>query len=240
MKKTFFIADVHLDRAFPGREELMCAFLNMVGAENADLYILGDLFDFWANNKAVISANRKVLSLMRELTKHGSRVYILIGNRDLLLNQKNLSPFGIVFLGEQATIQLDHKNIFLTHGHLLCTLDIKFQKYKNRVWPLYRVLDKILPGPVENYLAKQFILKSKQVIHAQDPACFQFSQDAIRKHFQQGHDVIMCGHSHSAKTERFGDKHLYVLPAWDQHTGGYVLHYNGTFSLCNFPAAALA
>lgn len=240
MKKTYFIADVHLDSSFSEREQLILAFLKMVGSENGDLYVLGDLFDFWANNKAVLAANRKVLTLMRELTDHGSRIYILIGNRDLLLNQKILSPFGIVFLGEKATIRLDNKNIFLTHGHLLCTRDIKFQNYKNRVWPLYRFFDKILPGPAENYLAKKFILKSKQVIHAQDPACFRFSQDAITECFQQGIDVIICGHSHKRMTEGFGDKLFYALPAWDQHTGGYALNYNGAFSLCDFPAPSLS
>jgi UDP-2,3-diacylglucosamine hydrolase len=240
MKKTFFVADVHLDSTVPGREQLFLDFLKMVGSENGDLYVLGDLFDFWANNKAVLAANRNVLSRMRELTARGSGIYILIGNRDLLLNQKILLPFGIVFLGEQATIRLDNKNIFLTHGYLLCTLDIKFQKYKNRVWPLYRMLDKILPGPVENYLAKKFILKSKQIICAQDQARFQFSQDAIKDCFGQGNDVIMCGHSHKHMDESFGDKKFYALPAWDEHRGGYVRHYNGVFSLCNFPAPHLS
>ena len=240
MKKTFFIADVHLDSTFPDREQLILSFLKMVGSENGDLYILGDLFDFWANNKAVLGANRNVLTMMRELTEGGSKIYMLIGNRDLLLNQKILSPLGIVFLGEKATIRLDNKNIFLTHGHLLCTLDIKFQKYKNRVWPLYRFFDKILPGPVENYLAKKFILKSKRVINAQDPSCLRFSQDAIMDCFQQGNDVIICGHSHNPLTEKFGDKHFFALPAWDQHAGGYVLHYNEAFSLCYFPASSLS
>jgi UDP-2,3-diacylglucosamine hydrolase len=164
----------------------------------------------------------------------------LIGNRDLLLNQKILSPFGIVFLGEKTTIRLNDKNIFLTHGHQFCTRDIKFQKYKNRTWPLYRFFDKILPGPVENYLAKKFILKSKQVINSQDPSRFQFSLDAIMDCFQQGNDVIICGHAHNRMTERFGDKYFYALPAWDQHRGGYVLYDNGAFSLCDFPVPSLA
>jgi UDP-2,3-diacylglucosamine hydrolase len=236
MKKTFFVADVHLDSAFPGREQLFLDFLKLVGSESADLYVLGDLFDFWANNKAILAANRPVLTRMRELTEQGSRVYILIGNRDLLLNQKILSPFGILFLGEMASIRLDNKNIFLTHGYLLCTLDIKFQKYKNRVWPLYRIFDKILPGPAENYLARKFILKSKQVIHAQEQSRFQFSHAAIMDCFQQGNDIIMCGHSHKRLAESYGDKTFYALPAWDNHRGGYVLHYNGVFSLCDFPA----
>ncbi len=234
MKKTYFIADVHLNSADPEHEALFLSFLTMVGSVQGDLYVLGDLFDYWANNKAVIAANSAVLTCMKRLTDRGSLVYVLPGNRDFLLNQNILSRYGIGFLGEQATIRLDDKNIFLTHGHLLCTLDIKFQRYKKRVWPVFRLLDKITPGLIENYLAKKFILKSKQVITSQNPARFQFSRTAINHCFQQGHDVIICGHAHNSMLERFGDKFFYALPAWNSQTGGYVLHYQGSFSLCDF------
>lgn len=237
MKKTYFIADVHLNSAFSDHEKLFLSFLTMIGAEQGDLYVLGDLFDFWANNKAVIAANRRVLDRMKQLTDHDSRIYLLIGNRDLLINQKVLSQFGIVFLGEQITIRLDDKNVFLTHGHLLCTLDIKFQRYKKRVWPLFRFFDKIMPGPIENYLAQKFILKSKKVITSQNPARFQFSRTAIKDCFQHGHDIIICGHAHNSMMERFGEKIFYALPAWNKHKGGYVLNYKGLFSLCEFPSA---
>jgi len=231
MKQTFFIADVHLDRAYPERKKMLLSFLNMLHTSGGDLYILGDFFDFWATNKAVLHDNQEVLSRLKELTARGSKIYMLIGNRDILLQQKALTPFGITFLGERATITLDTKKIFLTHGHELCTMDVKFQRYKKSAWPIYRFLDKILPGWIENYLAGKFIITSKKVIHSQDQSRFQFSTAVVAELFGRGVDVIICGHAHKAAAKTFDEKLFYTLPAWDRDSGGYLQYHEGTFAL---------
>ena len=236
MKQAFFIADVHLDREYPGRKELLLSFLQMLRSAGGDLYILGDFFDFWANNKIVLKDNLAVLSVLQEIAARGSKIYMLIGNRDLLLQQKALTPFGITLLGEEATIMLDHKMIFLTHGHSLCTGDVRFQRYKKRVWPLYRFLDRILPGWIENYLAGKFIITSKKVIQSQAQSRFQFSPSALASCFNRGVDVIICGHAHRAATETFDGKLFYTLPAWDCGSGGYLCYQQGAFSLHDVPA----
>ncbi len=234
MKKTFFIADVHLDSEYPDRAQLIFYFLNMVRNAGGDLYILGDFFDFWANNRTVLQSNRAVLERMKEITVHGCRVCMMTGNRDLLLSQKALAPFGIEFLGEEVKMVIDGKIFFLTHGYSLCTMDTKFQRYKNIIWPVYKFLDKILPGPIENYLARKFILKSKQVINAQDQSRFQFSSAAIQSQLSSGIDIVICGHAHKAINEAFGEKHFYALPSWDQGAGGYLLCHNGTCTFMEF------
>jgi len=236
MRQTFFIADVHLDREYPERKELLLSFLPVLRSAGGDLYILGDFFDFWANNKIVLKDNHEVLLLLKELSERGSKIYMLIGNRDLLLQQRALTPFGITLLGEEATIMLDNKMIFLTHGHSLCTGDVRFQRYKKRVWPLYRFFDRILPGWIENYLAEKFIITSKKVIQSQAQSRFQFSPSALAGCFNRGVDVIICGHAHRAATETFDGKLFYTLPAWDCGSGGYLRYQQGVFSLHDVPA----
>ncbi|MCX5895912.1 MAG: metallophosphoesterase [Proteobacteria bacterium] len=235
MKITFFIADVHLDTRHPERKDLIISFLKMVCAEKADLYILGDFFDYWANNRAVLRDNREVLQLMKDAAAQDSLVCMLIGNRDLLLSHKALAPFGIKFLGEEAEVTIDGKKIYLTHGHSLCTRDARFQRYKKIAWPVYRLLDAILPGAIENYLAGKFILKSKQVIYAQDQSRFQFSEEAINAYFMNGMDAVICGHAHKTVIHKWGEKCFYALPAWDQGKGGYLLLQNGIFRFNEFP-----
>jgi UDP-2,3-diacylglucosamine hydrolase len=231
MRQAFFIADVHLDQKYPERKELLLSFLAMLRTAGGDLYILGDFFDFWANNKIVLRDNHAVLSLLKELSERSSKIYMIAGNRDLLLQQKALTPFGITLLGEEATILLDNTMIFLTHGHSLCTGDIRFQRYKKSVWPLYRFLDRILPGWIENYLAGKFIIASKKVIQSQAQSRFQFSPEALAGCFNRGVDVIICGHAHQAAAETYNGKFFYTLPAWDSGSGGYLRYQQGIFSL---------
>ena len=87
-RKTYFIADVHLSMGPDPKKKLILSFLDRLIEQRADLYILGDFFDFWANNKDVFRFHSEVLSKLSTLTSGGSKVVFLIGNRDFLLSEK--------------------------------------------------------------------------------------------------------------------------------------------------------
>ncbi len=231
-RESYFIADVHLQRNEVGKRQLFFSFLERVGARGADLYILGDLFDYWANNRAVIHDYRDVLDALRSLARGGSKVSFLLGNRDLLLGQKVLSRCGVAFLGERAQVMLQGKRIMLTHGHLLLTNDVHFQRYRRTAWPIYRMLDAVLPGWLENRLARRFMLRSKQVIEAQAPWRFEFPDDTIRRIFAGGADMIICGHTHSPLVREYDCKNTFVvLPCWSAETGGYLCLKDGMYEV---------
>jgi UDP-2,3-diacylglucosamine hydrolase len=233
---VYFIADVHLEGNDTDKRSLFLSFLEMVKERKGNLYILGDLFDYWANNRRVMKDNKTVLNALGELSHLGSQVGFLIGNRDLLLGKKVLSRYGIDALGENRVIELQGKSILLTHGHLLCTDDVSFQKYRKRMWPFYRMLDALLPGCIENTLARLFIQRSKQVIGAQEAWRFQFSDDVIEAAFQRGIDMIICGHAHKPTVRHFdGDRSFIVLPHWTSRSGGYLYMKDGAFQVRAFP-----
>lgn len=233
---VYFIADVHLEGNDADKRSLFLSFLEMVQQRQGNLYILGDLFDYWANNRRVLKDNKTVLDALGELSRQGSRVGFLIGNRDLLLGEKVLSRYGIDALGESRVIDLQGKSILLTHGHLLCTDDVTFQKYRKRMWPLYRILDALLPGCIENALARLFIQRSKQVIGAQESWRFQFSDKVIAATFKRGIDMIICGHAHKPTVKHFdGDRSFIVLPHWTSCSGGYGYMKDGAFQVRAFP-----
>ncbi|TNH00023.1 UDP-2,3-diacylglucosamine hydrolase, partial [Pasteurellaceae bacterium Phil31] len=47
MKKTYFIADLHLSENLPHLTALFEQFMQTEAIKGEALYILGDLFDFW-------------------------------------------------------------------------------------------------------------------------------------------------------------------------------------------------
>ena len=238
--KIYFIADVHLERDDFKKKDLFLAFVEMVKSNGGDLFILGDLFDYWANNRRVMQDNQTIFDALSGLTRNGSKVGFLIGNRDLLLREKVLSRYGIDFLGESKKIVLQGKTLLLTHGHLLYTKDVEFQRYRKTKWPIYRMLDLVLPGCIENALAKRFILKSKQVIDSQESWRLQFSEETIKEAFNQGIEVIVCGHSHQSMIKEYdGGKHFIVLPYWNNAKGGYLCMENGGFKLEDFKSNEL-
>jgi UDP-2,3-diacylglucosamine hydrolase len=234
--ESYVVADVHLERDDADKRSLFLSFLDMVKQRKGNLYILGDLFDYWANNRRVMKDNKTVLDALGELSRQGSQVGFLVGNRDFLLGEKVLSRYGIDALGESRVIDLQGKHILLTHGHLLCTDDVSFQKYRKRMWPLYRILDALLPGCIENALARLFIQRSKQVIEAQESWRFQFSDNVIEAAFKRGTDMIICGHAHKPTVRHFdGDRSFIVLPHWTCRSGGYLYMKDGAFQVRALP-----
>lgn len=236
MEKTFFIADIHLSTDNSERKRLITAFLDRVLSERGDLYILGDLFDFWANNRRLVKSHQDVFLKLQKLSASNSRVGLLFGNRDFLISRNVLASFGIDFLGEEAEISVGTRRLFLAHGHTLCLSDTQFLNYKKKIWPFFRALDRFLPGIIENHIAKLFIQQSKKVIESQDQSRFQFTRPAIDDLFKSGIDAVICGHTHKQEYFVSGAKCFYALPSWDDGKGHYLLHQDGIFSMHEFTA----
>ena len=233
MSRTLFLADVHL-QANNAQQQLFLTFLDRQLSPGDRLYILGDLFDYWANNATVYQAYGRVFERLQHLTRSGIRAGLLIGNRDFLLRRSMLERFGISYLGEEAAVTLEGKKFFLAHGHTLCLSDTQFLQYRSRMWPFFRALDLLLPGCIENYLAARFQQQSKKVIQAQDPSHFQFTRSAIEEKFQAGYDYVICGHTHQPETFRSGEHCFHALPAWEGSSGSYLEFADGKMQLHNF------
>jgi UDP-2,3-diacylglucosamine hydrolase len=235
MAGTYFVADVHLNMNNIHQKKLFSAFLDQVNS--GSLYIIGDLFDFWANNKTVYAAHSWVFDKLRSTITRGCTVGLLSGNRDFLLRKKPVERVGIRYLGEEALVEIDGKSFFLAHGHTLCLSDTQFLQYRARMWPLFKLADRILPGCIENYLADKFMMQSKKVIQAQDPARFRFTRDAIENKFNNGIDYVICGHTHQQESFQSGKHIFHALPAWDKKSGYYLHYENDVFTLKNYKPA---
>lgn len=235
MNGAIFVADVHLNINNRAQKNLFCAFLDQVSSSS--LYIIGDLFDFWANNKAVASAHTWVFDAVRSLISRGCTVGLLTGNRDFLLRRKFVESVGMRFLGEEATVAIDGKSFFLAHGHTLCLADRQFLNYRARMWPVFKMADRVLPGWIENYLAGKFMKQSKKVIQAQNPSRFRFTRKAIEKKFTDGADYVICGHTHQPETFQSGTHIFHALPAWDEKSGYYLHYEHDVFTLKRFTCA---
>ncbi len=226
---TVFTSDLHLGPDNHQRKRLADSFFACALQQRCSVYILGDLFDFWANNRALIHAFAGLFHTLQAISSSGGTVGFVFGNRDFLMRPATLLRFGIRHLGEEAVITLDGNKICISHGHMLCLNDTHFLSYRAGKWPLFRFLDLVLPGSVENYIAKKFILKSKAVIKRQDQSRFDFTMDEIDRRLTSGADIVICGHRHESITDVRENGSFYALPAWSDHEAPYLLYENGCF-----------
>lgn len=234
MQRILFIADVHLTAGNARQRQLLSAFLDRCLFPGDALYIIGDLFDYWANNAAVRQAHAWVFEKLSRICATGSRVGLLIGNRDFLLRKSMVERYGVMLLDEEAAVEADGKKFLLAHGHTLCLSDTRFLRYRARMWPLFRALDRVLPGCIENYLAQRFQKRSKKVIEAQEPARFLFTRSAIEEKFRSGFDYVICGHTHRQETFCTGHHCFHALPAWEAASAHYLEFNDGQLKLHRF------
>lgn len=87
MKKTFFIADLHLSENRPHLTELFVHFMQTQAPQAEKLYILGDLFDFWIGDDEQSALIETVQQQILQLTQKGISCYFIHGNRDFLLGK---------------------------------------------------------------------------------------------------------------------------------------------------------
>lgn len=237
MPDTFFVADVHLGLDNKLRQQTFVDFIEHVRSCSGNLYILGDFFDFWANNRAMRHAMLPVLKALQRLSASGATIGFVYGNRDFLAGPAALEPFGITCLGEQADISLGDLQTHITHGYSFCRNDTSFLVYKTYIWPVWGLLDRLLPGRLANYIVRRFILKEKSSVSEQDKIRFQFTPAAIDVHFKRGIDVVICGHTHDEEEFSVGPNSFYSLGCWEDTAGPYLVHRAGRFTRATFSPA---
>ncbi|MFQ5645628.1 MAG: UDP-2,3-diacylglucosamine diphosphatase [bacterium] len=225
MSQLRVVADVHLDtEKAPERTAFFLSFLGRVAEEGGSLYLLGDLFAFWANNKRLFRQYKPLFDCLKKLTASGVKVSFLPGNRDFLLADEFLAGLGIETPGNECFLKLPPGRFYLTHGDELCSDDLAYRRYKETWWPRFRMLDRLVPGKMEIWLARRFMARSKQVIEKQPGLDLKLSEAALNKVFEQGADFIVCGHTHIPEDRRLGEnRRLIVLPPWQDSQGSYLL-----------------
>lgn len=131
--RTVFASDTHLAPERPRQIANFTALLGSVRAWRADLYLLGDIVEFWPGDDDDAPLHRDLVARLTQLTAAGCRVRVAHGNRDFLLGERFCAATGAELLDDYALIELGGERTLLMHGDLLCTRDIKYQEFRRYV-----------------------------------------------------------------------------------------------------------
>ena len=131
---TLFISDLHLAACHPHSMAAFRRFIARAAAQAEALYILGDLFDYWAGDDDMQDEfHQQVIAAMRSLAGNGTRVYLMQGNRDLLMGETLAEACNARLLTDPTLIELYGKPTLLSHGDTLCTDDVEYQRFRIQV-----------------------------------------------------------------------------------------------------------
>jgi len=164
----------------------------MVKARADEVYILGDLFEYW-----YAGVEGETADVVAALSDPG--IHIMRGNRDFLLSP----PFPGLVDEEELRVEIHGRRILVSHGHMLTQGDIGFKCLHAVGWPLLRLLDAHTAPDVKRRVA-EILVRSSAVIR---PPHGSISRGTARA---KGVDTVICGHLHRG----FISPELIVVPAF--------------------------
>lgn len=133
-KFTLFISDLHLCISRLAITELFIEFLQTTAAKAQALYILGDLFEYWAGDDDLNDPHHSdIIAVLKTLASSGTRIFFMHGNRDFLLGISFAEAAGITLLTDPTLLNLYGKRVLLSHGDALCTDDTAYQEFRSQV-----------------------------------------------------------------------------------------------------------
>ncbi|NNM94040.1 MAG: UDP-2,3-diacylglucosamine diphosphatase [Bacteroidia bacterium] len=120
-KKIYFASDFHLgipDKASSlKREKLIVKWLEEIKHDAAEIYIMGDIFDFWFEYKKVVPKGfTRLLGKISELSDSGIAISLFTGNHDMWMFNYLQEELGVTIYRKPVTREFGGKKFFLAHG----------------------------------------------------------------------------------------------------------------------------
>jgi UDP-2,3-diacylglucosamine hydrolase len=238
--RSLFISDLHLIQDRPAANERFFGFLEDEARGAATLTILGDFFEYWIGDDDLADPFHAVVAAsLRELTRGGTALFLMHGNRDFLLGERFCAATGGKLLDDPSTVKIDNEVVLLMHGDTLCTDDLDYQNWRrtarSAAWQKEFLAKSI---PERRAAVMGLREKSKEVIQAKPADIMDVNDGAVEEAFRR-HGVTRLIHGHTHRPGKHTLKvdgracERWVLPDW-YGRGGYLAVENGKARLMRF------
>jgi UDP-2,3-diacylglucosamine hydrolase len=204
-------------------------FLEQCASHAQALYVLGDLFEYWAGDDDLDTTfHQPVIQAMRHAADRGCRLYFMHGNRDFLLGEEFARASGGTLLPDPWLIDLYGQPALLSHGDLLCTDDRDYQNFRSLVrTPQWQKNFLARPLDERKTTIAQLRARSEQEKSYKATSIMDVNDQAVASLLRQhGYPPLLIhGHTHRPARHRIElDGRIcerIVLPDWNE-CGGYL------------------
>ncbi|MFC0254018.1 UDP-2,3-diacylglucosamine diphosphatase [Massilia consociata] len=235
---ALFISDLHLQASHPRTAEAFFRFLAERAMHAERLYLLGDIFEYWAGDDDLAEPfHQQIIAALRAVSDAGTSVYWLAGNRDFLVADGFAEAAGLSRLDEPHVITAGGKRIALVHGDAQCTADLKYMAFRaqvrDRAWQ-----QQFLGMPLAQRKAIIAGLRegSREAQAGKSCEIMDVTPSAVEALFDEADaTIIIHGHTHRPAVHDTNGRLRYVLPDWEldaePRRGGWIeLAHDGTLT----------
>jgi UDP-2,3-diacylglucosamine hydrolase len=228
-KNIYFLSDFHLGA--PNyedslvREKKIVAFLNFIEPTAKEIFIVGDMFDFWYEYTTVIPKGfTRILGKLAALTDAGIAVHFFIGNHDMWMNGYFEKELNIKVYSQPIAFTRNNLELLIGHGDGLGPGDegYKFIKkiFTNPIckW-LFGQMHPTMGMGIANFFSKKSRQKtgnSEAIFLGEDKEWLVcFCKEVLQK---KHYDYFVFGHRHLPIQLQLNSKSTYInLGDWITH-----------------------
>lgn len=219
-KKIYFASDFHLGtpnfEQSSEREHHIIRWLDEIKNDCSELFLMGDVFDFWFEYKYVVPKGFvRLQGKIAEFTDAGIPVYFFKGNHDMWVRDYFTKELGMQIVSDELRIERNGKSFYLHHGDGLGPGDHTY-KLLRKVFrnPLCQWLFGVLPPSIGLGIANRWSAHSR----AAQPNTEKFMGEErewlavyAKEILQQQHyDYFIFGHRHLPMEIKLNDKSTYI------------------------------
>ncbi|MDB5815292.1 MAG: UDP-2,3-diacylglucosamine diphosphatase [Rhodocyclales bacterium] len=222
-----FISDLHLSPAEPASTDAFLGYLVHQAREADALWILGDLFEYWAGDDDVDGPfNTAIADALQAFVTAGVPTKLIVGNRDFLLGEAFTHRTGVEIVAEPVNIVLGEQQCLLLHGDVLCTDDHAYQQFRSMVRnPAWQARFLAQPLAVRHEIAEDLRAKSEMSKQGKALEIMDVNADAVAQAFRDSSASLMIhGHTHRPARHALNIDGTtcirHVLPDWHGHACG--------------------
>jgi UDP-2,3-diacylglucosamine hydrolase len=239
--KIYFASDFHL--GLPAgtnpleREKRIVKWLNQAASDAKEIYILGDVFDFWWEYKLVVPKGfTRFLGTVATITDSGIPVHFFTGNHDMWMGKYLVEECGVTVNTEPVIADFNGKVFYLAHGEGLGTKD---KGYKIILWIFHnkplRTLYSAMHPAIGLGIGHRWSLNSRlgkgislDFMGEEKEDLIRYSKVVLKK---QKIDYFIYGHRHLAMTYKLQPRsEIFFLGDWIR-TGSYAVWNGNELSL---------
>ena len=225
-------SDMHLAPEAPAVAARFLAALRRHGPGSAHVALLGDLFELWVGDDGADALAAELADLLSGLARTGTRVWLMRGNRDFLLDAPlpDGGPTfsercGATMLDDPTPVALHGVPALWAHGDALCTDDLVYQQWRRTCRDPAWQRAFLARGLPERFAMGRAVRETSEAGKREKPgALMDVNPGAVDAAMDAaGASLLIHGHTHRPAVHRWARgaeaRTRVVLPDWDATRG---------------------
>jgi len=218
-KKIYFLSDFHLGAPDPAssleRERIIVRFLDEIKNDAAEIFLVGDMFDFWHEYRKVVPKGFvRLLGKLGELSDKGIPLHFFVGNHDMWIKNYFQNELNMQVYFEPKEFERNGKKFLIGHGDGLGPGDHGYKRLK-RIFrnPVCQWFFGILPPAmgvgIANYMSRRSRMQTteEKFLGEEKEWLLIYSKETLQKTF---YNYFVFGHRHLAIDYRLSNDARYI------------------------------